>query len=390
MLAGDIQQALTHQSAHLEHVKYKNLIMLYGAVDRTESGNNVGGHIMCYRPGHEDGELSMVDDKYFENYYFTFTSDFVHEDIRRRLAFERLEENVQVVVKQLGDKNMDPHGMHLEGVGVAWALSRIKFKSCQVEEREQKKQEQEVEFDDYLFPQNCTKMTTLDIAENLRNKNLLLIPIQPNFPVVDCVFSTPNDSETVIALQFSWKSAHPFTISALSSLRKKLRMPDTQRLEIHYVTPLHDMAYAKRSKAMFVYNPKGDKESEETDAKNTETKQTEAKQMQARAEIAEPVKVQATANKAAARVKQLTGRHKTIWHNTDIYVTRPKGTWKQAAEAFVEDFEGVAILTQVKWQKLLHSLKSVLLSVVGCESLLCFSFLWDGVMLRHMSGKASV
>ena len=118
------------------------------------------------------------------------------------------------------------------------------------------------------------------MANSLSKKEHVLVPLNPQFPVVDIVESQPNETEAVTAYQITWQATHPFRMEALCQLREKeLKIATSRQLKIYFVVPGKGETYAKKQKTDYL---------EQKKKKNLSADETE------------------------------------MWNNTSIYVLRPK------------------------------------------------------------------
>mmetsp|Transcript_722 Transcript_722/g.1430 ORF Transcript_722/g.1430 Transcript_722/m.1430 type:complete len:573 (-) Transcript_722:187-1905(-) len=209
--------------------------------DPKAPGKNVSGYLLCYC------NIPTTGPDRFEKWQLDFTSNFVRDEIRKRLSDYRIEEHINIVADCLSNKQEDRGGLHLQetiasllgkGSVVSWKFAEavdggVRWSSFQTRSRELIKR--------------------YGIRELLGASDKVLVSTNPNFPLADIVFSAPPPAAVIDSFQVSWRDSHPFTVRALYMLRHiHLGIADTVQLRVFFVVPNKEDTYAARPKQRFL------------------------------------------------------------------------------------------------------------------------------------------
>jgi hypothetical protein len=252
--------------------------------DPKAPGNNVSGYLLSYC------NIATAGPDRFRHAVLDFTSDFVRGRIRERMKDYSIEEHIEIVVDHLNGEQTDRGGLHLQeavsfllakGSKVAWQFKRVTdgggghgggWSSFQTRVRE------------------VVKCYT--ISEHLGATDKVLVSTNPNFPLADIVFSHPPPTALLLSFRVTWQLSHPFTLRALYMLREiYLKIQDSVRIQVLFVTPGQEDTYAASSKQRFL---KGNVDVDLEYTKNIRIKSTRLQEM---------------------------------WRNTEMGVLKPESSW---------------------------------------------------------------
>lgn len=251
--------------------------------DPNAPGKNVSGFLLCYC-----NIATLGPDRFKEN-GLDFTSDYVRSEIRARMKDYSIKEHIGVVVDRLNGAQMDRGGLHLQetasfllsqGSSVSWQCKTVtvaggsggQWSAFRTRARDVVK--------------------SYEIFEHLGAPNKVLVSTNPNFPLADIVFSHPAPISVLDMFQVTWHATHPFTVRALYQLRElSLRIQDTVRIQVLFVTPEQEDTYATYPKHSFL---KGN--------------------------VGVDLNYSSTTRVASARLQ-------LMWQNTEIVVLKPKLPW---------------------------------------------------------------
>jgi hypothetical protein len=261
-------------------------------VDTDERNGNASGYLVCYAEIPFDGVGA------FKSRKLRLTSSYARQKIRENMDLVTEVESAKKVLKVLsGARMFDFGGNFLESTFttmIAGGPRKTKWEACKVGTAEwngHTRNKMTVECIAAIEREGVDNM-----ANSLSKDAGVLVPSNPNFPVVDIVESQPNEKEAVTAYQITWQDKHPFRMEALCQLREKeLKIARSRLLKIFFVVPGNEETYAKRQKTDYL---KKDKKNEASQSKGWSADETE------------------------------------MWKNTPIYVLRPKEGWKSAIETF--------------------------------------------------------
>lgn len=246
-------------------------------------GKNVSGILLCYCNIPTEGTTR------FQNPELDFTSNYVAGRIRERLKDYSIEEHIQVVVDHLDGQQADRGGLHLQEV-VSFLLAKgtdVKWQHKQVTDPASTNNQW------FSFRTQVREVVkSYHIAEQLTASKKVLVSMNTNFPLADIVFSCGKDIAVIDSFQVTWQSSHPFTLRALYTLREiYLKIRDTVKIRVFFVTPKEEDAYAAKSKGSFL-----------SGSVDKELKYT-------------------------SNTKIRPERLQLMWQNTDIYIFKPSAPW---------------------------------------------------------------
>jgi hypothetical protein len=254
---------------------------------------NASGYLVSYTDIPCDGDGAFES----RTLTLTLTSLYVKQKIRENIFLKSEVESAKEVLNVLsGFRRDDFQGVFLESIFTTMIAGgqKTKWQACEVGTAEWKKHKRNKMTIERIPVVERDGVDNMEMS--LHKKDLVLVPLNPLFPVVDIVESQPNEKEAVTAYKITWRKSHPFTMKALRALREtKLKIATSRLLKIFFVVPGNEETYAKRQKTAYLEDLKEDKE---------------------------------------GQAKVLSADETEMWNKTSIYVVWPKEGWKPAIEHF--------------------------------------------------------
>jgi hypothetical protein len=248
--------------------------------DPKASGKNVSGYLLSYC------NIPTTGPDRFEKWQLDFTSNFVRDEIRKRLNDYSIDDHIRIVADCLSNNQEDRGGLHLQET-ISYLLGKGSVVSWQYAE---------AMGGNFQWSSFQTRARTVSklyaISEQLGASDKVLVSTNPNFPLADIIFSAPPPFAVIDSFQVSWQASHPFTVRALYMLRDiYLGIADTVQLRVFFVVPNKEDTYAARLKQQFL---KGNIQKDLDYTKN---------------------------------IKISSSRLQLMWRNTSIFVLKPSNSW---------------------------------------------------------------
>jgi hypothetical protein len=248
--------------------------------DPKASGKNVSGYLLSYC------NIPTTGPDRFEKWQLDFTSNFVRDEIRKRLNDYSIDDHIRIVADCLSNNQEDRGGLHLQET-ISYLLGKGSVVSWQYAE---------AVGGNFQWSSFQTRARTVSklyaISEQLGASDKVLVSTNTNFPLADIIFSAPPPFAVIDSFQVSWQASHPFTVRALYMLRDiYLGIADTVQLRVFFVVPNKEDTYAARLKQQFL---KGNIQKDLDYTKN---------------------------------IKISSSRLQLMWRNTSIFVLKPSNSW---------------------------------------------------------------
>ena len=250
-------------------------------VDREDSsGATVSGFLVCYNHRWNEGNND------FSKKNLEYTSLAVEDEVLNKLRVRTADEHVKGVLRRLNGEMIDLSGKMLENAAMELFScgTTYKWQTCAVGEGSWR---------GFRFAQKTIRRT-FTIGQRCTQENLIIAPMNCNFPAVNFLFSCQKEQQPVVAFQCTWDKTHPLTVRALYEFRcEQMQIPDTQIVNIYLISPDKETLYQSKTKSQFLDG------SLAVDLQWTQTKTVR------------------------------TNRLQTMWNSTNIHVLRPKKSWKE-------------------------------------------------------------
>ena len=242
VLAEDAAKASRELAARLANISLSVLQSKALNIDRTETGNNVSGYILCYNNKQED-------ESRFTTPVLEFTSQEVEDKVQEMLNNRPFVEKAKTVLARLNKEVVDLSGKNLEAVATELLSKGTYGTGYQWQSKEVGGEGRWSTF--ILTKRDVVRLW--DVYELLQKQKQILVSTNPNFPLGDIVFTPNSLSGPIDVVQFTWQTCHPFTVRALYDLRvNRLKIGHEVHVKVYIISPGKEDRYAGMQKTDFL------------------------------------------------------------------------------------------------------------------------------------------